>query len=212
MADPTFSTAVPVPDPSTLTTEQLDKAIDGLKTLIESRLDGMDTAILLRMDNIRAIHGETAEAIKCATDLQNEKFRSVDQRFTERDIRSEREARDNKVAVDAAFAAQKEAAAKQDEANAKAIDKSEKATAETIKTNQELTSAKTEALTKNQDEMKLQLSRIEASKVGRDENGVEQRFEHTSHQMSMGNVIALVTVCIFALSLIISAVAIGFHK
>jgi hypothetical protein len=78
--------------------------------------------------------------------------------------------RDNKVAVDAAFAAQKEAASTQDQNNAKAIDKSERATAETIKTNQELSQTNIAALTKSLDELKLSVSRIESVKVGVTEN------------------------------------------
>lgn len=74
-----------------------------------------------------------------------ERFHSIQTQFAERDTRQERESRDNKVAVDAAFAAQKEAAAKQDEGNAKAIDKSEKGTAETIGKLTDLTRAQDEA-------------------------------------------------------------------
>jgi Tfp pilus assembly protein PilX len=95
-----------------------------------------------------------------------EMFQSVQTQIKERDTRSEREARDNKVAVDAAFAAQKEAAAKQDESNAKAIDKSEKTTTETIKTNQELATSKIDALTKGQDEIRTTLTGIVATKQG----------------------------------------------
>ena len=49
----------------------------------------------------------------------------VDTRFSERDVRAEREARDNKIAVDAAFAAAKEAVAAQNIANNESIAKSE---------------------------------------------------------------------------------------
>lgn len=67
-----------------------------------------------------------------------EKFASVGNQFKERDTRSEREARDTKLAVDAAFAAQEKQAVAQNESNTLAINKSEGATTETIKTNQDL--------------------------------------------------------------------------
>lgn len=105
----------PVPDPTTLTTEQLTRAIDSLKELLS--------------DRINALKDVVDERFKTHLEM----FESVQTQFKERDTRSERESKDNKVAVDAAFAAQKEAAAKQDESNAKAIDKSEKSTGETIK-------------------------------------------------------------------------------
>jgi Flp pilus assembly protein TadB len=72
--------------------------------------------------------------------------------------------------VDAAFAAQKEAAAKQDEANAKAIEKSERATAETIKTNQELSLSKIDALTNQMTDLKGRLDRGEGQKAQAVEN------------------------------------------
>ena len=144
--------------------------IDGQLAVRDERLSGIDTATSLRLKEIDKIPQQIREHVTSLELLHDEKFSSIATQFAERDTRSERESRDNKVAVDAAFAAQKEAAAKQDEANAKAIDKSERATAETIKTNQELGIAKIDGLTKSLDEVKLQISRIESVKVGATEN------------------------------------------
>jgi hypothetical protein len=167
----------PVPDPTELTDRaiarlerSLTQYVDGRFAVIEARLDGVDDATKLRLSTVDGLHEEIVDRIDGAIGkLQavfDERFKSVDQRFAERDTRSERESRDNKVAVDAAFAAQKEAAAKQDEGNAKAIDKSERATAETIKTNQELNKATTDVLIKGLDEVKLAVAGIVAGKVG----------------------------------------------
>ena len=167
----------PVPDPTALTDAAIAKAIEAMRDYVDGqlavrdeRLNGIDTATSLRLATIDHIPARIDEKVATLAGLTVERFAGVDTRFLERDTRSERESRDNKVAVDAAFAAQKEAAAKQDEANAKAIDKSEKATAETIKTNQELSSSKTDALTKGLDEVKIAISRIESIKTGATES------------------------------------------
>lgn len=163
----------PDPDPTIATNDAVERAIlairdyiDGQLQVRDERLSGIDRATELRLTGITDIPNQIQAAINHLASLVDERFASVQTQFLERDTRSERESRDNKVAVDAAFAAQKEAAAKQDEANAKAIDKSEKATTETIKTNQELSRATTDALTKSLDEVKLAVSRIESSKLG----------------------------------------------
>jgi len=136
----------PVPDPTILTTEQLLRAVaaereyvDGQIEVLRERLDGMDRASELRdvatearVDIVRGIPSMVDEKIKSVHDLALERFRSVDQQFRERDIRSERESRDNEIRVNAAFAAQKEAASEQNRSNTLAITKSEAATIESI--------------------------------------------------------------------------------
>jgi hypothetical protein len=199
----------PVPDPTELTDRaiaRLEKSltayIDGKFETIDERLRGIDTATSLRLDQVKTIHDDIANDIQRAVvaheRIDDEKFRAIEQQFKERDTRSERESRDNKVAVDAAFAAQKEAAAKQDEANAKAIDKSERSTAETIKTNQELGKGTTDTLTKDVDALKLAVNAIQAGGVGRQ----EQKDD------SAGNRVAVYTTVGLVVSLIIAAIAI----
>lgn len=160
-------------DPTELTDRAIAKSIaaqkdyiDGQLEVRDERLRGIDTTLAVRLTLIHDLAAEGSEKIAHLKELEEEKFTSIKTQFKERDTRAERESRDNKVAVDAAFAAQKEAAAKQDEANAKAIDKSEKATAETIKTNQELSGTRIEGLTKDVDGLKLSVIRIESTRLG----------------------------------------------
>jgi cation transport regulator ChaB len=173
----------PTPDPTILTTEALARGltserdyVDGQLDVLRERLRAIDVATRLLNETVNRTPTVIQLEIAHLRELSDEQFKSVQTQFKERDTRQERESRDNKVAVDAAFAAQKEAAAKQDEANAKAIDKSEKATAETIKTNQELSKSTTDALTKSLDEIKLQVSRIETTKVAVSESKNDQRL------------------------------------
>ncbi len=163
----------PVPDPTVLTTEQLVRTVgaerdyvNGKVDVLKQRLDAMDVATRLLSETVNRVPTVVQTEIEHINGLTTEKFSSIDKQFKERDIRSEREARDNKVAVDAAFAAQKEAAAKQDEANAKAINKSELATTETIKTNADLFASQISALNSKIDDLKERLTTAEAKSTG----------------------------------------------
>ena len=156
---------VPVPDPSLLTTQQLREGLEGLEKLIDVRLDAMDAATLLRLTAFSNVPDQIRERVGDLQSLHTEKFHSqatqVDEKFTsvalqfeERDKRGERESRDNKVAVDAAFAAQKEAASEQNKSNTLAISKSEAATAETINKLEQLVSANIQGLNDKVDDIK----------------------------------------------------------
>jgi cation transport regulator ChaB len=163
----------PVPDPTVATNEAVERAVhaerdyvDGQVGIIVERLNGIDRATVVLNETVNRVPTALSEGLGHLQAVMDERFRSIELQFRERDTRSERESRDNKVAVDAAFAAQKEAAAKQDEGNAKAIDKSERATTETIKTNYDLSAAKIEALTKSLDEVKLSVNTILSTQRG----------------------------------------------
>lgn len=164
----------PVPDPTVLTTSQLLRVtgslrdyIDGKMEVLETRLFAIDRATELLNETVNRVPTETQTAIGRIQDLMDEKFKSIEVQFRERDTRQERESRDNKVAVDAAFAAQKEAAAKQDESNAKAIDKSERATAETILKVQDLAKTQNDAMRDKYDELKDRINRADGKGEGR---------------------------------------------
>jgi hypothetical protein len=129
----------PVPDPTVLTTDAVNQATkaardytDGKVAVLLERLDGIDRATELLNSTVTRVPTETQKEVAHLGGLMNERFTSVQTQFAERDTRQERESRDNKIAVDAAFAAQKEIAAKQDESNARALEKSEKGTEKTI--------------------------------------------------------------------------------
>src|SRR5665647_2442945 len=153
----------PVPDPTVLTTRQLLREIEilrgaiddkvevsqreaaALKVLLFVRIDAIERATALRARVIDDLPADNARQIGHLRELMDERFVSIGVQFEERDTRSEREARDNKLAVLTAFAAQEKRAVAQNESNALAISKSESATAETIKTNQELGKSTTDA-------------------------------------------------------------------
>ncbi len=163
----------PNPDPTVATNDAVERAVrserdyvNGQIAILVQRLDAMDTATKLLSETVNRVPTVVPTEISHIKSLMDEKFQSVETQFAERDTRTEREARDNKLAVDAAFAAQEKQAVAQNESNALAINKSEAATTETIKANQELSRSKTDALTKDIDLLKLAVGRIEAAKVG----------------------------------------------
>src|ERR1035437_3965879 len=91
----------PLPDPTYLTTQQLQRELLALREIIEARLTGSDKIselVQLQLDQ-RTVQ-INAEVDHLRTEHE-EKFRSIATQFSERDIRTEQTARDSKVAVDA---------------------------------------------------------------------------------------------------------------
>lgn len=86
---------VPVPDPTSLTTQALLREIAALKELVEVM--------------IKASENLVDQKIVQSIAVSNEKFAAVAAQFEERDTRTDQRAGDTKLAVDAAFAAAKEA-------------------------------------------------------------------------------------------------------
>jgi hypothetical protein len=167
----------PVPDPTELTDraiarleKQLTLYIDGEIKAIEARLDAQDKAQSTREVSVEIIHEEIQRRVTQLQELHEQKFAAIQVQLGERDARVASEKKDAKLAVDAAFAAAKDTAALQEKANREAIDKSERATAETIKTNQESSRAAIASLSKGLDEVKDRVTRIESAKVGGTEN------------------------------------------
>jgi len=123
-------------DPSPLTTAQLlrelanfkswvdvqiestgDK-IEALAKRLEDRLKSMDTAMIVFTDNLTRVPTAVDRAVGSLQSLHNERFHTVELQFNERDARMNQTNLDNKVAITAALAAAKEAAAAIDEKTA----------------------------------------------------------------------------------------------
>src|ERR1035441_9817787 len=91
----------PIPDPTVLTTQQLQREIMALREILEARLAGNDkVSSLLQIQLDQKAASVNTEVNHLRTEHE-EKFRSIATQFLERDIRTEQTARDSKVAVDA---------------------------------------------------------------------------------------------------------------
>jgi predicted polyphosphate/ATP-dependent NAD kinase len=138
---------LPRPDPTDRTTDQLNRAIANLKALIETRLDGMDIATQLLSGTVNRVPSDVDTQVGHLKELHAEKFRSVEQMITQRFL-------DNKLAVDAAFAAAKEAVAEQNKSSALAIAKSESTTVKQIDQLQVLIQTTNKAIDEKIDDLK----------------------------------------------------------
>ncbi len=164
---------------------------------IRQRFVDIDRATSLPNDTVNRAPTDAQTAVRNLGGIIDERFESIRTQFKERDTRQERESRDNRVAVDAALSAQKEAAAKQEETFKESIGKSEKGTAETIAKLQALTSSQDNALSDKIDDIKERVQRIESTKVGSDETK-----DRTG--LAVGSVIAAAVFVVLVVGLIIS--------
>jgi hypothetical protein len=153
--------AVPNPDPTVRTVEQLQRDIGATREIVESKIDGNHNVVMARF----AAMDKAIELLQRSTDrqpqhvkdevnkleaLHSEKFRSQDEQmriqlagisiqFAERDKRTEQLSLADKTAIAAALQAQKEAAGAQNESNAAANAKMEANFSKLIEQGQTLT-------------------------------------------------------------------------
>jgi len=210
------ASGVDKPDPTAAVNAAVERAVsaerdyvNGQIKVLEERLRGIDVATRLLNESVNRVPTDIQKETANLSAVVLEKFVSIALQFSERDTRSERESRDNKVAVDAAFAAQKEAAAKQDEANQKAIDKSEKATAETITKLGELFQSTTDAINGKIDDVKVRMNALEISMnsiIAAGGAARDTRSEHRQGISSAGHIIGIITGVFGLLVLIIGLV------
>lgn len=172
MPDELIRSSVPVPDPTTLTTEQSTRAIAGLRDLLQTKIDALEA-------------------------VMTERFVRIDTLFTEGDKRTQQLSAANSLALAAALQAAKEAVGEQNRSSALAIAKSEAATAESIKQLQTLFQSANQATNEKVDDLKSRLDKGEGSTTG----GREQRAEaHLSQGMTVGLIVACVTVATLILA------------
>jgi chromosome segregation ATPase len=209
---------IPVPDPSLLTTAERVRAMveaerlfDARLDVLRERLDGIDKATTLLATAVDKTPNEIERVMTGLRELAWERFDSIALQFAERDTRQERESRDNKVAVDAAFAAQKEAAAKQDESNEKSITKSERATNETISQLAELVRQSVAGIGDKIDDLKDRVGKTETSvvaltsiKVGSDAQRTEARGAGQYTLAVMGAIVGFIGLALAVVAFVLA--------
>lgn len=188
----------PIPDPTVLTTQQLNREISYLKELLEARLAERDKAIHLLQVHESGLPALVGEKIASLKAIHDEKFTSIQRQFSERDVRTEQSSKDSKVAVDAAPQAAKEAVGEQNKSSSSAISKSEAATAKQIDQITQLIQNGAKAVDDKIGDIKDRITRLEGRGEGQ---VVEKESQHTTS----GFIIAVIAVII---SLISTATAI----
>lgn len=160
---------LPIPDPTLLTTQQLHREIFSVREVIETRINSMDKAIELVKGIADRIPQLMEKAISQLQGLHEEKFSSIQTQFKERDTRSDQTSKDNKVAIDAALQAAKEAVGEQNKSSQLAIAKSEAATTKQIDAIVILIANGQKALDDKIDDIKERLTTIEGNRAGQQE-------------------------------------------
>lgn len=150
--------SVPVPDPTVLTTQALLREIGSLREILEARMTGTERTVGLLQNHLNdrqsAINAEIVHLQK----LHEEKFKSIQVQFVERDTRTEQTSKDSKVAVDAALQAAKEAVGEQNKSSALAIAKSEAATTKQIDAIGALIATTNKAIDEKIDDLKTRMN------------------------------------------------------
>lgn len=142
-----------------------DRQVNALRELLSARIDGMDVATKLLAENVRQVPSEITKAagalreilqgeIQGVRDVSLEKFTAIEGTFAS-----------NALALTAALAAQKEAAAEAKKSSDLAIDKSEKTTQETIRANDAKTASGISAQAAVMADIKDRLIRLESGGV-----------------------------------------------
>jgi len=164
--------SVPVPDPTALTSAALYREVSSLRELIEQRIDGvmaLDRERDLRVEAMftagsnrrKALQVEFGTQLKALRELEEEKFRRVEQQFELVERQRVEQKKDTKDAVDAALTAQKEAVKEQTTASATAIGKSESATNKALEQLGANFNTAVDSLRRTIDEVKERVSEVD---------------------------------------------------
>jgi hypothetical protein len=190
--------SVPVPDPTERTREQLETSIksledlfsvvsEGNKRVIEQRLDGMDEAILLVRASYETLPQYIKEVVGNLKELHEEKFLSIANQFTLRD-----------VAVAAALKAAQEAVFAQQVANKEANNKMEAGFTKLIDSSGELLRSVREGFDGKIEDMKTRfgsiearLTTIESKKIGQTEHKADVNVSFSQVMSAIAIVISI---------------------
>jgi len=195
-------------DPTVLTTQMTQREIAGVREFfdaknealkdvihlgiknLETRFNGMDIAIGLVRIAAEHMVISTDEKIKALREVHEEKFASIQTQFKERDTRSEQNAKDTKVAVDAALQAAEKAVGKQQEAFGAATDKSEATTTKQIQQIADLLRQGISNVGEQIGDIKERLTRLE----GRNPAGVSIAFSGLAFLVALTAIVVAIVV------------------
>jgi hypothetical protein len=154
--------SVPSPDPTVLTTAALYREVAAVRELFTQRVDALTSerdrataAAVLRMETLNR---ERMEQLVALRELLEGQIAGLEALVNEKFLAAERlrveQKKDTKDAVDAALSAAKEAVKEQTTASGLSISKSETATREQLKQQQETFTTSIEGLRRSIDELK----------------------------------------------------------
>jgi hypothetical protein len=171
------SSSVPVPDPTLLTTQALEKSIAALKELMEVRIKSLEETlgrlqreqdshlevVVAETKHLRELIGAEVGKLTCVT---NEKFARIDMQLVERDKRNDAQFIALAEAAALALQAQKDLFNSHNEATAMAVGKSEKGMADSIQQLQALFDSDSRAKSEKIDDIRTRLNTGESRSKG----------------------------------------------
>jgi len=206
MADGQPGDIIPRPDPTVLTAtavrqakDDLRREIAGLREILESRLDAMDERHHAQADVAVRIRLELEEEVRHLRELGGERFGSIRQQLSDRDLRIAEAGEAADKALNAALNATRELVESRASASAAAADKYEQQIAGQIRQLAELAAASRDALDAKIGALKERLDRGEGSTSGVASNRTDQRA-------SIGTVIAAVATLVAVISFVLYVV------
>lgn len=191
-----------------------DKSITAMRELIEARLEAMDKANELLAANVRAVPSDLDKSLEGLREILQQEIRNVQDVSVEKFTAIEGTFASNALALTAALAAQKEAAAEQNKSNTLAINKSEQATKEASAANVAQTTSSLGAQAANIADLKDRVVRIEAGGLARSGDRTEGRLDRTEVRDDRAvahNQTILVFVVLASVISIVSVIISAFH-
>jgi hypothetical protein len=196
--DPATGQNIPIPDPSVLTTQNLDREIANLREYLLSQIVNLADDLERFASGHDREHRDVVErAVSHVRELNDERFKGIQLQFAERDVRAEQAFKASTEAINAAMAAQE-----------KAIIKSEIATAKQIDAIAEVIESATKALQEQIRNVEKRQDRDEGGKVGAREVTVE-RTEHDIGMSRVGSLALAAAVAFFGLCGLVVAVIVA---
>ncbi len=183
MTEPLNGGAPPRVDPTTVTKEAIDTAKEDLRREAAT--------------NLSSLRIEVMSEIRRVNDVADQKFDAVNQRFAERDTRTEQGAQESRISLDAALAAAKEAVSEQNKANAQSILKSEVATQKQIDSLVTLSDTRIGAVEERLGDLKERQDKGQGGLNG-------ERYEKTEHRAQSNLTTNIVTAAILGASAVVT--------
>lgn len=159
----------PVPDPTTLTTEQLLREVAGVREVIETKFDFLDKLLM-------------------------EKFHSVEEKFDLVEKQRVEQKTDTKSAVDAALIAQKESVREQTIASERAIAKSETATTKQLEQLQENFATAVDGLRREIGDLKDRVAGVDTKVSGLQMQKLGAKEDRTGLYATVGFIFVLLSI------------------
>lgn len=197
-----------------------DKAVAALRDLLGARIDAMDVATKLLAATVDTIPSDVDRAVASATELIQQQVRNVQDVANEKFLAIDGTFASNALALTAALAAQKEAAAEQNKSNTLAITKSEQATKETISANAAQTATGLGSQAATIADIKERVVRIESmgagSRAAVTENRAADTFSQADRIAAAAQARAAISIAVAVVSSLIAVAAIivviALHK